>query len=71
MIEILRVKSVIEQGNIYSVIESIEEAIQICIENDRFADGLFLSDKLLDVFPYNSEYWLKKGVMLNGLFRFR
>src|ERR1035438_446717 len=68
--EILRVKEIVKQGNIYSVIESIEEVLQICIENDRYEDGLFLSNKLVDVFPYNSEYWLKKGVMLNGLYRF-
>ena len=29
--EILRVKEIVEQGNIYSVIESIEEDLKICI----------------------------------------
>ena len=68
--EIKRIKELVEYGNLYSSVESVEEMVQFCIERERYEDGLFLSSKLLEIFPYNSEYWLKKGISLNGLFRF-
>lgn len=68
--EIASCKKILESGYIYDSIERIEELIQSCLDNERYEDALFLLEKLLEVFPYNSEYWLKKGIVLNGLFRF-
>src|ERR1035437_8788547 len=68
--EIKRIKEAAEDGNLYSSVEYVEEIVQHCLEVERYEDGLYLSNKLLEIFPYNSEYWLKKGISLNGLFRF-
>ncbi len=68
--EIQKYKGLIEKGSIYSCMEAVEETIQNCIDNEKFEDGLYFVNKLLDIAPYNSEYWLKKGAVLNGLFNF-
>jgi hypothetical protein len=61
-----RYKEIVESGGIYECIESIEEIIQLCVDNEFYEDGLFFINHLLEVSPYNSEYWLRKGVLLNG-----
>ena len=68
--ELASCKKILDSGYIYDSVERIEELIQTCIDVDRFEDALFLLDKFIEIFPYNSEYWLKKGIVLNGLFRF-
>ena len=68
--ELSSCKKILESGYVYDSVERIEELIQTCIDVDRFEDALYLLDKIIDIFPYNSEYWLKKGIVLNGLFRF-
>ena len=68
--EIKKYKGLIEEGGIYSCMEAIEETIQNCIDNEKFEDGLYFVNNLLDIAPYNSEYWMKKGVILKELFKF-
>ncbi len=68
--EIERCKDIITSGNIYGAIETLEETVQLCIDHDKYIEGLEFADALLEHFPYNSEYWMKSGVFLNGLFRF-
>ncbi len=63
-------KNLIETGNIYTCIEAIEDMIQFCIENEKNEDGLYFVESLLEISPYNSEYWLKKGTFLNNLLNF-
>ena len=47
-----------------------EELTQICIENERFEDGLYFANAVLEIAPYNSDYWMKKGTCLNNIFEF-
>ena len=68
--EIEKCKRLIDEGSIYSCIEIVEEVIQTCVDNAFYEDGIYLVNKLLEVSPYNSEYWVKKGALLNGLFKF-
>ncbi|HEX7358593.1 MAG TPA: hypothetical protein VF270_12855, partial [Ignavibacteriaceae bacterium] len=68
--ELAACKKILDTGYVYDSVERIEEVAQTCIDIDRFEDALYLIEKLLEIFPYNSEYWLKKGIILNGLFRF-
>ncbi|MEM4649334.1 MAG: tetratricopeptide repeat protein, partial [Candidatus Bathyarchaeia archaeon] len=68
--EIKECKAILENGYIYNSIERIEDLIQDCIDFIRFEDGLYFTNKLLEIFPYNSELWLKKGILLNGLMKF-
>ena len=68
--EIDRCRKILDEGNIYQSVEAIEEIIQLCIENERYSSGLDILNRLLQISPYNSEYWLKKGTLLNGLCQF-
>ncbi len=68
--ELASCKKILDSGYVFDSVERIEELIQVCMDVDRYEDALFLLDKFLEIFPYNSEYWLKKGIVLNGLFRF-
>ena len=68
--EIERCKELIKSGSIFELMETAEEVLQLCGENERFSDGLYFVNLLLDVAPYNSDYWFKKGFFLSGLFKF-
>ena len=68
--ELASCKKLLESGYVYDSVERIEELIQTCIDVDRFEDALYLLEKTIEIFPYNSEYWLKKGIVFNGLFKF-
>jgi tetratricopeptide (TPR) repeat protein len=68
--EIKRFKEIITAGRIYECIESLEEMLLTCYDNEFYEDGLYFADQLLEVSPYNSEYWLRKGNFLNGIFKF-
>src|SRR5574338_338216 len=68
--EIERCRQLVDEGGIYSCMEAVEEAVQTCIDNYLYDDGVYFVDKLLEVSPYNSEYWVKKGALLNGLYKF-
>src|SRR4030042_2663300 len=63
-------KKCISEGATYSHIEIIDEVIQLCLEYDFTEDGLYLTNSLLEVAPYNSELWQSKGIFLNNLFEF-
>lgn len=54
-------RSILESGYVYDSVDRIEELLQSCIDYDRLEDALYLLEKLIEIFPYNSEYWLKKG----------
>ena len=68
--EIENCRKILDEGDIYQAIERVEEIIQLCIENERYSSGLDIVNRLLEISPYNSEYWLKKGTLLNGLCEF-
>ena len=63
--ELASCKKILDSGYVFDSVERIEELIQVCMDIDRYEDALFLLDKFLEIFPYNSEYWLKKRIMLN------
>ncbi len=60
----------LEERNYFLIQDAIEEALQICVENDYPREGLQLVDALLEIAPYNSEYWYHKGTFLNNIFKF-
>jgi hypothetical protein len=68
--EINRNKGLISECGIYGCIESIEEIVQVCLESERFQDGFYFINLLLEAFPYNSEYWLRKGSLENAIGNF-
>ena len=68
--EIKRCRELVDSGSIFELMETAEEVLQLCGENERFSDGLYFVNLLLDVAPYNSDYWFKKGFFLSGLAKF-
>ena len=50
--EIERCKELIKSGSIFELMETAEEVLQLCGENERFSDGLYFVNLLLDVAPY-------------------
>jgi len=50
-------RELIESGLVFGSLEKIEDVIQLCVENEFAEDGLFLITGLLEISPYNSEYW--------------
>ena len=66
--DIKRYKQLIDKGELYNSLEAIEDLINSCQENELFEDGIYFIERLLEVSPYNSEYWLKKGILLNNIF---
>jgi tetratricopeptide (TPR) repeat protein len=65
--EIERCKAIIESGAYFNSIESIEEVIEACMESDKEDEAIYFIDFMLSFSPYNSEYWLKKGIALNDI----
>jgi tetratricopeptide (TPR) repeat protein len=60
----------IDNDRILANVDFIEEVIQICLECDLIEDGLYLTEALLSIAPYNSEAWQFKGILLNNSFEF-
>ena len=65
--EIEECKNLIDNGSVYGFFDKFDDVIQDCLDNDFNEDGLYLINALLEIAPYNSEYWIKKGLFLNGL----
>ena len=63
-------KKLIDSGSVYGYLDKFDEVIQSCIDNDFSEDGLYLVSALLEIAPYNSEYWIRKGLFLNALGNF-
>ena len=63
-------KEYVSAGQTYACLENIEETIQLCIEYDFTEDGLYLTDAVLAIAPYNSEIWQFKGIFSNNIFDF-
>lgn len=63
-------KEYVSAGQIYAYLDNIEETIQLCMEYDCNSDGIYLVDAVLEIAPYNSEFWQYKGVLLNNMFEF-
>jgi len=64
-------KKLIDEGAVYGYLDKFDEVIQSCLDNDLNEDGLYLINGLLEIAPYNSEYWIKKGLFLNALGYFK
>ena len=63
-------RNILENGTVYGNIEMIEDVVQSCLDFDMNEEGLELINGLLEVAPYNSEFWVKKGLFLNALTKF-
>ncbi len=63
-------KKLIDSGAVYGYLDKFDDVIQSCLDHDLNEDGLYLVIALLEIAPYNSEYWIKKGLFLNALGEF-
>lgn len=63
-------KEYVDEGQTFAFLENIEETIQLCMEVDYSEDGIYLTDAVLDIAPYNSDFWQYKGIFLNNLMDF-
>ena len=65
--EISSCRRIIDEGKIFLSMETVEETMNNCVESENFIDGIYFIEKLLEVSPYNSDYWYKKG----GIIKYR
>ena len=68
--EIEECRNLVDNGELYGYLDKFDDVIQSCLDNDLNEDGLYLVNSLLEIAPYNSEYWIKKGLFLNALGKF-
>ncbi len=62
--------SIIEEGQIFSALNTLEETAQLCIEYDYPVEGLMIVDAVLKTITYNADFWLYKGTFNNSLGEF-
>jgi hypothetical protein len=67
--KILDCKEYISSGQNFNYLETIEEGLHLCMEEDLPEDGIELADAVLNIAPYNSEFWQFKGIFLKYNFR--
>ncbi len=70
LLKVEKCKEYVFSGQTFTFLENIEETIQLCVEFDLPEDGIFLTEAVLEIAPYNSEIWQLKGILSNNLFRF-
>lgn len=63
--EISSCRKIIDEGKIFLSLETVEETMNNCVESENFIDGIYFIERLLEISPYNSDYWSKKGILLN------
>ncbi len=63
--EINTCRKIIDEGKIFLAMDTVEETMNNCVENENYTDGIYFIERLLEISPYNSDYWYKKGVLLN------
>lgn len=61
---IKKAKALVEEGKTFINQNFLEEVVDLCIENYRYRDALYLIDTLLAVAPYNADLFLQKGICL-------
>ncbi len=59
--EINACRNLVESNSLYNSIERVEDVINQCIDYGYITDGLYFVNYLLELSPYNSELWNKKG----------
>ena len=64
--EINACRNIIESNLLYDSFERIEDVINQCIDYGYITDGLYFVNYLIEISPYNSELWNKKGLLLNS-----
>ncbi|NUN70058.1 MAG: tetratricopeptide repeat protein [Bacteroidetes bacterium] len=70
--EIERFKELLRRGgNGLKSIEALEEIISYCFEKEKFDEALTFAAQLVEYAPYSSDSWMKKGMVLNNLFRYQ
>ena len=69
--EIERYKELLRRGgNGLKSIEALEEIISYYFEKEKYDDALSFASQLVDFAPYSSDAWMRKGMILNNLFRY-
>ncbi|MFB3056564.1 MAG: tetratricopeptide repeat protein, partial [Ignavibacteriaceae bacterium] len=63
--EINACRNLIESNLLYNSVERVEDVINQCLDYGYITDGLYFVNYLLEISPYNSELWNKKGLLLN------
>ena len=61
---IRKAKALVEEGKTFLNQNFLEEVIDLCIDNFRYRDALYLIDTLIEVAPYNADLFLQKGICL-------
>jgi tetratricopeptide (TPR) repeat protein len=64
--EINACRDIIENNLLYNSFDRVEDVIIQCINCNYITDGLYFVNYLLEISPYNSELWNKKGLLLNS-----
>ncbi|MCH7827168.1 MAG: hypothetical protein IIC75_04215, partial [Bacteroidetes bacterium] len=55
--EISSCRKIIDEGKIFLSMETVEGTVDNCVEDENIIDGIYFIDKLLEISPYNSDYW--------------
>ncbi|RMF59413.1 MAG: tetratricopeptide repeat protein, partial [Bacteroidetes bacterium] len=59
-----------EQGeSAYFDSDTLEDIATYYFEEGRFEDALRVIDRLLEMYPFSSDGWMRRGILLNNLGR--
>jgi tetratricopeptide (TPR) repeat protein len=56
-----------ESEGAYIHTEIVEELIDLYMLSGQYEKALFHVQKLIELFPYTVEYWLRRGIILNNM----
>ena len=69
--EIERYKELLRRGGSgLKSIEALEEIINYYFEKEKYDEALTFANQLVEFAPYSSDGWMRKGMILNNLFRY-
>ena len=69
--EIERFKDILKKGgNGIRTIEALEEIVDFYFEQEKFDEALHFADQLIEFVPYSSDAWVRRGMILNNMYRY-
>lgn len=66
-LHIKQCKEIIRNGKTILHQAFLEDISNSCIESYRYKDAIFILESLIKISPYNSDYWLQRGICLSEL----
>src|SRR5579872_5806568 len=51
----------------HTSMETVEELVHYCIEQEKYADALRFADIILGFYPFSGEIWQRRGIALSEL----